>query len=95
MAFGKKCYCCGNVYPKDNLYYCEECLMKLNKAFETGKGVLYNPKPYDHCISCGQYEDRKIVYTGNTGFFPDHPRDMSPICDKCVQEELEKNKRGC
>lgn len=54
MAFGEKCYCCGKVYPRDDLFYCEECLMKLSKAFETGEGVVFNPKHYDHCISCGE-----------------------------------------
>lgn len=42
MAFGEKCYCCGKVYPRDDLFYCEECLMKLSKAFETGEGVVFN-----------------------------------------------------
>ena len=41
MAFGEKCYCCGKVYPRDDLFYCEECLMKLSKAFETGEGVVF------------------------------------------------------
>ena len=50
MAFGEKCYCCGKVYPRDDLFYCEECLMKLSKAFETGEGVVFNPKHYDHCM---------------------------------------------
>lgn len=40
MAFGEKCYCCGKVYPRDDRFYCEECLMKLSKAFETGEGVV-------------------------------------------------------
>ena len=92
MAFGKKCYCCGKVYPRDDLFYCDECLMKLSKAFETGEGVVFNPKHYDHCISCGEYKNRKIVYTGNTGLFPTHPKDSVPICDNCVQEELKKYK---
>lgn len=60
MAFGEKCYCCGKVYPRDDLFYCEECLMKLSKAFETGEGVVFNPKHYDHCISCGEYKNRKM-----------------------------------
>ena len=90
--FGIKCYCCGKVYPKDNLFYCEECLIKLGNAFETGQGVILNPEHCEHCISCGEYEDRQIVHTGNTGLFPTHPRDTLPICDKCVQEELKKYK---
>ena len=94
MAFGKKCYCCEEVYPKDVLFYCEECLMKLSKAFKTGEGVVLNPKHYDHCISCGEYENRKIVYTGNTRLFPTHPKDSVPICDKCVQEELKNTEKS-
>ena len=46
MAFGEKCYCCGKVYPRDDLFYCEECLMKLSKAFETGEGVVFNAVKY-------------------------------------------------
>lgn len=61
----------------------------MKKAFEIGKGVILTPQHYDHCISCGQYEDRRIVYTGQTGLFPIHFGDGLPICDKCVQEEFE------
>ena len=93
MMFGSRCYCCGKVYPKDTFFYCEECLVKLDKAFETGQGVILNPEHHDHCISCGEYAERQIVYTGNTGLFPAHPKDMLPICDKCVQKELEKYKQ--
>ncbi len=90
MAFRKKCYCCDEAYPNANLFYCKKCLDLLSKAFETGQGVLSNPEDMDHCVSCGEYEDRQIVYTGNSGFFPTHPKGFIPICSKCVQTELEK-----
>ena len=85
--FGRKCYCCGEVYPKENLFYCEECLIKIRKAFETEQGVVVHPKETDHCISCGEYDGRRIVYTGNSGFFPKHPKDTLPICNKCAEKE--------
>ena len=37
--FRRKYYCCGKVYPKDNLFYCEDCFIKLCKAFETGQSM--------------------------------------------------------
>ena len=43
-------------------------------------------------ISCGEYKNRKIVYTGNMGLFTTHPKDSVPICGKCVQEEIKKYK---
>lgn len=64
--------------------------MKLNKALKTRQGVVSNPEHQDHCISCGDFENRQIIYTGNTGLFPTHPKDTVPICDKCVQKELKK-----
>lgn len=92
MAFGRKCYCCGvgdPVSPK--LFYCKSCLMKLSQAFkDNGEGVLSFPKQMDHCVSCGQWEDRHIVYTGYTGLFPGHSGTVGmPICEKCVEEELD------
>lgn len=89
MAYGRKCYCCGETYPAFSpLYYCKACLMKLEQAFAAGRGVLPQPKHSDHCISCGEYEDRKILYTGETGFFPAQLGGGVPICEKCVREEL-------
>lgn len=89
MAFGRKCYCCGVDDPvSSESFYCKSCLVKLSKAFkDNSEGVLNFPKHIDHCISCGQWEDRRIVYTG---LFSDHSGDVGmPICDKCVEEELD------
>lgn len=91
--FGRKCYCCGKVYPKENLFYCKECLAKISKAFETEQGVILTPKHSDHCISCGEYEGRRIIYTCDSGFFPKHPKNTLPICNKCVEKELEEYKK--
>lgn len=92
MAFGRKCYCCGVDDPvSPELFYCKSCLVRLAKAFkDNSKGVLNFPKHIDHCVSCGQWEGRHIVYTGYTGLFPDHSGDIGiPICNKCVEAEMD------
>ena len=90
VAYGRKCYCCGERDPaRSELYYCRNCLLRLEQAFASGGGVLSRPRHWDHCISCGEFEDRRILYTGRTGVFPAQAGDGVPICDRCVEEELE------
>lgn len=89
MAFDRKCYCCGRNEPAlPALFYCKECLLSLSDIFKhNGPGILERPRHADHCISCGEWQDRRILYTGRTGRFPAHPGDGIPICDHCVDEE--------
>lgn len=90
MAVGRKCYCCGINEPvSPELFYCKPCLLLLSEIFKNKSlGILEGPRHYDHCISCGEWEGRQILYTGRTGRFPSHPGDGVPICDHCVEEEL-------
>jgi len=37
--------------------------------------IIENPPHSNHCVSCGQHENRKII----DGLF---------ICDKCVEREI-------
>lgn len=92
MAYGLKCYCCGVNKPNSpELYYCKSCLLILSKAFEANnKGILRNPQHYDHCISCGEWEDRRIIWTGHTALFPSIKGAGVPICECCIKEELLK-----
>jgi predicted nucleic acid-binding Zn ribbon protein len=90
MAHGLKCYCCGENITSDTHYYCYNCVKILKNMFDTNIAdfggeyfeILENPHPSSHCISCGEFENRRII-------------DVRHICDKCVIEELiayEQNK---
>jgi len=83
VAYGRKCYCCWKNATSETHYYCYECIQKLKLMFDNNKAdfgnkyfeILDNPEHYDHCISCGEYENRRII-------------DIKHVCDKCVIEEL-------
>ena len=84
----RRCYCCGLRNVQGEHYYCLDCLSKLQRLFvEDGPGIVKNPQHQEHCISCGQWEERRILWTGRTGVF-DHAGDGVPICEKCVAEEV-------
>ncbi len=78
MAYGLKCYCCGLAYTTNEFFYCIECLQKLKMMFDNAEGVIEKPGHMNHCISCGEYENRRIVYVN----------DVTPICEMCVADEL-------
>lgn len=81
------CYCCGERFAEGDGYYCRDCLLKLKRLFaQESPGIVAEPKLQEHCISCGQWEERRILWTGQTGLF-DHEGDGVPICEKCVEEE--------
>jgi len=90
MAYGLKCYCCGvNTPASSELFLCRSCLLILYKKFqEDSPDILESPKHFDHCICCGEWENRRIVYTGSIKAFSEHGGDGAPICDRCVEEEL-------
>lgn len=44
------------------------------------ENIVSNPGWGNHCIICGEYEERKIV---------DLP-DCGPICDICIKEESDR-----
>ena len=92
MAYDLKCYCCGNKFTSNDFYYCLECLVKLNEMFEKNVNVVKEPNYSNHCISCGEFENRKILYNGNSEYFPEIKGEGVPICDICVKEELNKYK---
>ena len=83
MAHGLKCYCCSQKEKSDAYYYCQDCLFKLKNMFGVNRAVFYNkeykiienPHHSEHCISCGEFENRRII-------------DEMFICDKCVELEL-------
>lgn len=86
----RNCYCCGvNKTIKEN-YYCHSCLKVLYWIFNTNiVGIENKPAHAEHCISCGQWENRRILWTGRTGYF-NHQGDGVSICEWCVHEEFEQ-----
>ena len=77
MAHGLKCYCCG-VNATGDRYYCHQCLKELQDIFNTDSyEILHKPDSTEHCNSCGEWENRKIIN-----------KLCSYICDKCVVEKL-------
>ena len=95
MAYDRPCYDCGDRSPiKPELYYCKDCLQKLKYMLDNGEGVLEEPTAGDHCISCGQYENRRILYTGKSTLFSKHAGDGIPICDRCVEQEWQQLNAG-
>lgn len=90
MAHGLKCYCCGENNTSDEFYYCLQCLKKLQIMFNSNKNLINDPQHYNHCISCGEFKNRKILYTGGSCSFPDHGDDGIPICNRCVEDELKR-----
>ncbi|OJG98356.1 hypothetical protein RV18_GL003257 [Enterococcus termitis] len=52
-------------------------------------GIEEFPEHVDHCILCGEWENRRIIWTGNTGAF-DHEGSGIPICEKCILDESEE-----
>lgn len=95
MAYGLKCYCCGiNAPVSSELYLCKSCLLLLSEKFqEKSSDILENPKHFNHCVCCGEWENRRIVYTGSIKIFSEHAGDGVPICDRCVEEELKLSVR--
>ena len=84
------CYWCGEQPAEGSGYYCRDCLVTLQRLFDDGgPGIVETPAFWEHCISCGQWEDRRILWTGRTGAFA-HGGDGVPICDKCVAEEFDR-----
>ncbi|MDP4091980.1 MAG: hypothetical protein Q8920_01315 [Bacillota bacterium] len=83
MAHSLKCYCCWKNATSNTHYYCFKCIKKLKKMFDNNIAdfgdkcfeILENPHHSSHCISCGEFEDRRII-------------DVKCICNKCVMEEL-------
>ena len=69
MAHGSNCYCCWNNKTSDIHYYCYDCLLKLKNIFATNRavfgdseyGIIENPHHSEHCISCGEFESRRII----------------------------------
>ncbi len=92
MGHGLKCYCCCINDPiLNDSYYCEICLQKLSKAFKDNVyGIIDKPKHMEHCISCGEWEERRIILTGRGGLFSSQVGDGVPICERCVRKELLK-----
>ena len=88
----KKCYCCGINEISDEFFYCIDCLKKLKEMFDKNENIIDNPNSTEHCISCGEFENRKILWTGNSRCFPNHHGDGIPICNICVESELKKYK---
>lgn len=83
MAFGRKCYCCGEAETSDTHFYCYSCVKELNEMFIKNRAVfgskhyeiLDNPLYSDHCVSCGEHTNRRII-------------DVWHICEKCISNEL-------
>jgi|AKZA01.1.fsa_nt_gi hypothetical protein len=90
MAHGSKCYCCGANKPiQAHCYYCQMCLLKLSKIFKIkDDGIINKANHSTHCGSCGQWKNRRIIMTGNTTYFNCHQGDGIPICENCVNEEI-------
>ena len=90
MAHGRKCYCCGENEPIQEVsYYCQSCLLKLSKILNTNeRGIISKANYSEHCGSCGQWENIRIIMTGNTIDFSHHQGDGIPICENCVIEEM-------
>ncbi len=88
----KKCYCCGINEISSEFFYCIECLKKLKEMFDNNENIIDNPNGTEHCISCGKFDNRKILWTGNSRYFSNHNGDGIPICSICVESELKKYK---
>ncbi len=86
----KKCYCCGINEISSEFFYCIACLKKLKEMFDNNENIIDNPNGTEHCISCGKFENRKILWTGNSTYFSNHNGDGIPICSICVESELKK-----
>lgn len=82
MAAGQKCYCCGIAETTDELFYCYDCLQKMKIMFDNNINVIEHPMHQEHCISCGEWENRRIVY----------PHQATFVCDRCVEREMKKYK---
>lgn len=71
-----ECYACGKKIQ--NGYLCKEHAFELRSMLENNDSVIEHPDHRYHCIICGEYEDRKIVYYKGLIF----------ICDKDIEEEF-------
>lgn len=69
-----ECYVCSKKLDKE--YLCEQCVNLILKMLEANTHVISNPKWENHCLICGEYEDRVIIDVPNCG----------PICGKCLSE---------
>lgn len=79
-----KCIICNIPLEFKGIYLCEIHTQELtNISHNKGKFqsiILYNPSFNEHCMLCGEWEDRIII---------NHP-DWNYICDKCLFEAQTK-----
>jgi hypothetical protein len=69
-----ECFICSEKLKKRHL--CNQCSNLVDKMLETKSNIIKNPEWINHCLICGEYEERVIVDVSNCG----------PICDKCIRE---------
>jgi len=63
-------------------YLCEKHAKILVEMLEKSDGIVEMPQWIDHCLICGQYEDRVIVEYPNCGCF----------CNKDIWAEWDRYK---
>jgi len=78
MAHDLKCYLCWKNETSDNHYYCYDCIQVLKRHLDLNINFVKNVQYADHCVSCGQFENRKIILMN----------EVVLICEICIMSEL-------
>lgn len=74
----KECYVCGK--KLSNGYLCDDHILELVQMLNLNVDVMKEHDFRHHCIICGQFEERKIIYYKGLTF----------ICSVCIDEHKNK-----
>lgn len=70
------CYICGEPLTIEGVWLCKEHAHFLKIGFESGwPGLIKNPEFAHHCMICGEWENRQILY----------PENEAPYCNICMK----------
>lgn len=77
-----ECYVCSKELAEG--YLCEEHSELLYQMLINGQSVILNPDWKNHCLICGEYDDRVIVDFSLAG----------PFCNKDIISEWERYQKN-
>jgi late competence protein required for DNA uptake (superfamily II DNA/RNA helicase) len=75
-----ECFVCGKVLNSG--FLCDEHAMQLHGMLNNEESIVMDSTWKNHCMICGEYENRRIVYLPDAGYF----------CEYCILEEFKRIK---
>lgn len=72
------CYICNEQVTVKDIWLCKEHAFNLNRHFESGFCLIKKPEFANHCMICGEWENRIILQ------IPDN----APYCNVCIDNAI-------